>query len=168
MKQTLFMETTQVPPEKTAGEIMGVLVKANARQIAVEYDAERKLSGMSFVIVINGNPLPFRLPARIEPVFRALNDRRPKESWYRGNREEKAEVDRQQAERVAWRQLLRWVQAQLAMIETGMVASEEVFLPYLQNENGQTVYQLFAETKFKMLPAPKEPPTPGAGEGGRT
>jgi hypothetical protein len=62
---------------------------------------------------------------------------------------------REQAERVAWRQLLRWAQAQLAMIETGMAAAEEVFLPYLQEPSGRTVYEVFAESRFKALPAPE-------------
>lgn len=162
MRQTLFMETTKIRPEKTASEIMEALVKASARQIAVEYDAAGCLCGMAFVIVVQGRPIPFKLPARVEPVFKILNNRRPKESWRRGNRQDGAAVDREQAERVAWRQLLRWVQAQLAMIETGMVAVDEVFLPYMQNDSGKTVYELFAGSGFKQLAAgvsaPKEPP----------
>ncbi len=148
MRQTLFMETTKISASKTAGEIMELLVKANARQIAVEYDDKRKLCGMAFVIVVDGHMLPFQLPARIEPVFRTLNNRR------RSGREGGAAADQEQAERVAWRQLLRWVQAQIAMIETGMVTTHEVFLPYAQNRDGKTLYELLAESKFKLLAAP--------------
>ena len=61
--------------------------------------------------------------------------------------------DRAQAERVAWRQVLRWVEVQVAMIDCGMADPAEVFLPYAITASGRTVYQLFAETGTKMLSA---------------
>lgn len=65
-------------------------------------------------------------------------------------------VDREQARRVAWRQLYRWVQAQVALIQTGMVKTQEVFMPYLRTSTGQTVYELAEQRGFKlMLPAPE-------------
>ena len=155
MAKTLFMETTQITAEKTAGEIMATLVSSGARQIALDYDAGR-ISGLSFVLPVNGLHLLFKLPSRVEPVFKVLNERRPAETWQRGNQKDWAERDRQQAERVAWRQLLRWLQAQVAMVSTGMVAAQEVFLPYMQDQDGKTVYEMFAESKFKMLAAPAE------------
>ncbi len=57
------------------------------------------------------------------------------------------------AERIAWRQLLRWVQIQIAMIQTGMVDAAEVFLPYME-VGGRTLYRAFADTQFKRLPPP--------------
>lgn len=150
--KTLFMETTAVAPEKTAAEITTLLVMSGARQISMDYDEAGKLAGLRFVLAIHGGLLPFKLPVRTEPVFKILNGRRK----YSYDRTNCAEKDRAQAERVGWRQLLRWVQAQLAMIETGMVATEEIFLPYMQNPDGQTVYELFAGTHFKQLPAGKE------------
>jgi hypothetical protein len=64
----------------------------------------------------------------------------------------------EQAERVAWRQLLRWVQAQLAMIDTGMVRTEEVFMPYIvvNAATNQTLFERMVETQFKMLEGPKQ------------
>jgi hypothetical protein len=78
------------------------------------------------------------MPVRVEPILKIL-----------GNRE--------QAERVAWRQLLRWVQAQNAMIETGMVQAVEVYLPYMViHASGQTLFQRMNDSQFKMLPAPEK------------
>ena len=94
----------------------------------------------------------FALPVRVEPVFKILNSNRK----YEYDRSQKAAQDREQAERVAWRQLFRWCQAQVAMIEIGMVEALEVFLPYLQNESGQTLFQVFKESGMKLLPAPKK------------
>lgn len=57
-----------------------------------------------------------------------------------------------QAKRIAWRQILRWVEAQLALVETDMVKMQEVFMPYIQvNIKGQTLYEKLEESKFKML-----------------
>lgn len=153
--KTLYMETTAIPPDKTAAEISSLLVSAGARQISMMYDPSGKMDGMQFVLVVNHITASFKLPVRVDPVFSLLNGRRPKESWKRGNRQEWAEKDRTQAERVAWRQLLRWIQAQLALIETGMVASHEVFLPYMQDMTGRTVFEAITESRFKALPSGK-------------
>jgi hypothetical protein len=146
----LFMETTSVEPQKTAAEITALLVSAGARQIAMTYGAVGELKGLAFTLVIEGGMMPFSLPVRTEPIFKLLNGRR-KYSW---DRTESAPKDRAQAERVAWRQLLRWIQAQLAMIDVGMVAAQEVFLPYMQSPDGRTIYELFASSQFKQLAAP--------------
>ena len=47
----------------------------------------------------------------------------------------------EQAKRVAWRQLLRWTEAQLAMIDAGMAHAGEVFLAYAEVEPGVTFFQ---------------------------
>ena len=56
-----------------------------------------------------------------------------------------------QAKRIAWRQILRWVEAQLALVETGMVKIQEVFIPYMLMDKGKTLYEKLEETQFKML-----------------
>jgi hypothetical protein len=88
------------------------------------------------VIESQGIQLAFALPVRVEPLVKRL----------RG--------DRAQAERVAWRQLLRWTQAQMAMVEVGMVRAEEVYAPYMLQAGGRTLFELLTESRFKALPAP--------------
>lgn len=39
------------------------------------------------------------------------------------------------------------------MIETGMVQTHEVFLPYLV-QDGRTLFEVFVERKLKALPCP--------------
>lgn len=60
-------------------------------------------------------------------------------------------VETAQAARVGWRILKDWIEAQLALIETGMVTIEQVFLPYVQNDKGQTLYEAIADKKFAGL-----------------
>lgn len=151
--KTLFMETTEVPHEKTAGEIISLLVQSGARQIGMDYD-QGKLTGLKFVLEVRpGFPRPFALPARVEPVFKILNGRRK----YTYDRTSNATKDRLQAERVAWRQLLRWVQAQVAMIQTGMVEPAEVFLPYAMADDGRTFWELATAPggQLALPPAPE-------------
>lgn len=135
MKKSLFMGTTKIDPQKTAGEIMAVLVASGARQIASDYDAGGKIRGLRFVIEAQGQTLAFALPIRVDTLLKHLRN------------------DRAQAERVAWRQLLRWVQAQLAMIEVGMVRAEEVYVPYMLQAGGKTLYEVMWESKFKAIEA---------------
>jgi len=131
----IFMGTTSISPEKTVAEITVVLVKSGARQIATDYGPNGKLQGLRFVIEANGCSLGFSLPVRTEALLRRI-----------GNRD--------QAERVAWRQLLRWTQAQLAMIDVGMVRADEVYAPYMLTPDGRTLYNLLTESKYRALPAP--------------
>ena len=98
---------------------------------------------------IGPHAIDYSLPARVEPVYKLLVDRRS-DGWQTAVRTRV----RLQAERVAWRQLLRWVQAQLAMIETGMVKGAEVFLPYMEGRDGRTFFEEF-ESQQLRLPAPE-------------
>ena len=142
------METTEISADKTAAEITSLLVKSGAREIALEYGVGGKLEGLRFALVVEQITVTFALPVRTEPVFQTINHRR------KGNRQSTAAKDRAQAERVAWRQLLRWVQAQLAMIDTGMVQAHEVFLPYLIHAGtGQTLFEYLQRDGLKQLTA---------------
>ena len=155
-KDSLFMETTKIPPERTAAEIIALLVESGARQISQDYDGNKKLSGVFFTLeVLPGVVRAYKLPVRIDPVFKVINGR----SKYLHARTENHRQDQEQAERVAWRQLYRWAQAQLALIQVGMVEAAEIFLPYMyQHETGRTMFQEFMESTQKMLPAGKAVP----------
>jgi hypothetical protein len=146
-KKTLYMETTEVSAERSAAEVSAVLIRAGATQIATEYE-KGEIVGLRWTMRIAGRELLFAMPARVEPVYKIIHGRR--DSYRRAEFEAK---DRDQAKRVAWRQLLRWVQAQLAMVECGMTEAAEVFFPYLQTPSGNTIYTMFREQEFKMLPA---------------
>ena len=122
-QKTLYMGTTKIDPMKNAGEIMKALQESGAQQIVTEFDTQRDVTGMRFTLVVGSVIWAFSLPVRWEPLLRRV-----------GN-------DKARAKRVAWRQLLRWVQAQLALIETGMVRPEEVYAPYRLLPDGRTLGQ---------------------------
>ena len=146
------MQTTEVPASKSANEITTLLVQAGARQISTEYGNDGKIVGLRFVLVIYGKPWPFDIPARTNLIYKKLIDNRV----YAVSSSKEREI-REDAERIGWRQLFRWVQAQLAMIETGMVAAHEVFMPYALDRGGRTMFQVFDEDMQRALPpAPEE------------
>jgi len=146
-KKSLFMETTQIPASKTIGEIQEFLTASGATAVMVSNNPEtRQPVALSFKFPVNGQEIPFRLPARIEPVFAYLQKKRSPRT-----RSKQEGSDVEQARRVAWRQILRWVEAQFALIETGMVEAAEVFLPYAQVGIDTTFYQTIKEKNFRGL-----------------
>ena len=143
------MGTTQIEAQRTIGEIQSFLVRAGAIQVLTSYDPKtHEPTGLCFTLDIKGMTIPFKLPARIDPIFKILNNSR---SYNRGAY---AKEDLEQAKRVGWRQLYRWIQAQVALIETGMVAAAEVFYPYLQVSPEQTVYERAITNGLERLALP--------------
>lgn len=152
----LFMETTEVPAERTVGEIISVLVQAGATAITQQYDGQMNLTGVSFSLQRGASHFEYVLPVRVEPIFKIINGRR--DVWGgRYTRSDMAEKDQEQAKRTAWRTTYRWVQAQVAMIETGQVETQEVFLPYLMltNKEGRqmSAYENFTISADRQLTA---------------
>lgn len=154
---TIFMETTAIAPEKTIAEIQALLVQHKATSILMEYEGG-KVSSVCFRIPLNGDLIPFRLPCRHQPIQQILAERN--RNWqYPSYRKGLLEKFDEQSRRVAWRQILRWVQAQLALVSTGMVKVEEVFLPYMQTINGQTIFEKL-EAKGLLMLSNSEQTTP--------
>ena len=137
----LLSYTTQVPVQNTAAEIIACLSEHNATAIGTEYDGRGKLIGMTFAVNTAHGEIPFRLPVDSEAIWKLMM--RKNIGGRLGTRE--------QAERVAWRQMYRWVQVQMATIETGMVALEQIFLPFAQTATGETLYEHMLKGKFQQL-----------------
>jgi hypothetical protein len=148
VKNKLYLQTTSVSASKTASEIVASLVESGAREILTQYEGG-KLVGIRFSLEPKkGCTQIFSLPAKTEPVFKVLCEQ--KSYTY--------DIDkiRVQAERVAWRLLLRWVQSQLALIQVGMVEVDEVFLPYRQTKDGRTFWELVQAGGQLALPPGQE------------
>jgi hypothetical protein len=140
------MGTTDVPAERTAGEIMRLLGKAGAKSIVTDYE-RGEVSGMRWKMNVDGREAIFSMPVRVGPIFTVIQRQRSTPQRKLDN----TDRDHAQATRVAWRQLLRWVQAQLAFAETGMVEPAEIFSPYIVMQNGQTLFAAIQGNGFKML-----------------
>ena len=123
--------TTNIDPNKTANEIAKCLSMHGARAVLTEYDKdEGYVKSLSFQITVNGNDISFRLPCDWKPVLDILeNDKKVP----------RARTNREQAVKTAWRIVKDWVEAQMALVETRMVTTEQVFLPYAIMKNGKTL-----------------------------
>jgi hypothetical protein len=138
--------TTKVPIKKTVAEIQERLARAKAEAVLTEYDPDGIISAISFRIKTEFGVLTFRLPAKIQQTYQVI---------VRDEKIRPGLSTRDQAARVAWRIVKDWLDAQLAMIEAGLVDREQVFLPYVQDQSGQTLYELMRKEKFLALLPPK-------------
>jgi len=140
--------STSIPAEKTAGEIIGTLVKHGAKEITVGYDEKRNPVSISFYIATKYGDRDFRLPVNIDATHRKLN-----QEYQEGKIRERRYTTRDQAVKVAWRIIKDWIEAQLALIETEMATLDEIFLPYMISGNaGQTLYEVMQSRQLKLLP----------------
>lgn len=121
---------TKVDVYQSLGEIQGALAKNGARKIMIDYDENGNPVGVTFGINTPQGSLGFLLPANIEGVLKVFA-------------KQKIKTDRAQAERTAWRNIRDWVLAQMAFVEAGNVEVDEVFLPYLTDGKGRTLYQVY-------------------------
>jgi len=146
----LLNYTTEVPVARTMGQIQGLLIGAKAQKILTEFTPEGRVSALSFQINSNFGILSIRMPAKIQACYKILAAER--------SRSFDGKKLFEQAERIAWRIVKDWLEAQLAMIRVKQAEIEQVFLPYIQDpQTGQTVYEKLAEQQFSglALPAPK-------------
>lgn len=137
----LLNYTTEIDADKTASEIAKCLSAHGAQAIMTEYDPEsRYISSLSFRILMGDKPISFRLPCDWKPVFAVINKGKKNPFNYNEKKKLKWQSDRElQAVRVAWRIVKDWVEAQMALVETNMVKTEQVFLPYAVTRDGQTL-----------------------------
>lgn len=138
--------TTTIESYKTVAEIEQILVKHNSKSIMKNYEGEC-ITGLSFLIDAGNRQVPVRMPVQIEQCLMILQQEKK-------NGTKNIKATREQAERVAWRILKDWVEAQMALLDIQMVKLEEIFLPYIEIENGKTIFQELEERKF-LLPDEK-------------
>ena len=145
--------TTSVPVEKTVGEITSLLVRKGARSITSEFADSGSIRAVGFVMAVGGLPVHFQLPSNSAGVKAVMLKEEPFTPRHRGTRIEYEKRAGDQAERVAWRILKDWIEAQLALIESGQAEMGQVFMPYATNHDGRTMYELFVESNQKQLGA---------------
>lgn len=135
--------TTTIDATKSASECIARLAAHGASAIGITY-ADRKPTGITFRTATVHGERQFSLPVNVPGTQKAL------EAAWRDGRIANRYRDRDQAERVAWRVLKDWLEAQLALIEAGVADMAEVMLPYLHVGDGQTLYQAFVENESRL------------------
>lgn len=146
----LLNYTTKIDADKTASEISKILSMHGASAVMTEYDkSDGSVTALSFKIPMGDKSISFRLPCSWEPVLRVLHDQ-----WEQGKLKSNSRnnpPDRIQAVRVSWRIVKDWVEAQMALVETQMVTTQQVFLPYAVMPDQRTLSEHVAENPSFLL-----------------
>lgn len=134
--------TTTIDPSKTAMEVMRLLAKAGATQISTSYADDGELVGMWFVLNTEFGLREFSLPVRVDGVLAAMKRDRSIPA---------SRATPEQATRVAWRISKDWLDAQIALIEAGLMSLNEVMTPWMLNAAGKTMYSVIREAGLREL-----------------
>lgn len=135
--------TTTIDAFKTVSEIEYILMKHKAKSIMKNYEGET-ITGLSFLIDTGIQQIPIRLPVKVDECLKVLKKEKS------ANPRKQIKDTREQAERVAWRILKDWVEAQMALLDIEMVRFEEIFLPYIETNTGQTIYERLEGKQFLL------------------
>ena len=131
--------TTGIAPEKTVSEIQRILGAKGATRVSIDY-AQGKAVAVTFGLDVAGAPVSFRLPCNVEGIRASL----------KRDKKMTAARDTAQCQRIAWRIVKDWVEAQMALVEAGQAEVAEVFLPYAIHSNGQTVFQAIKNRQLQL------------------
>lgn len=142
----LLNYTSKVPASESISQISQMLAKAGARQIMYDYDDAGNIVALSFNLELEGKRIGFQLPSDWHPVQGLLIDAKRKNPNMRP-----WQTTEDHARNVAWRIVKDWVEAQLAIIETRMVTTAQVFLAYAVTASGTTLYEYIAENTQLLL-----------------
>lgn len=142
-----YIDTT-VAIKKTVAEIEDILQVHGASHIGKELESGR-IKGIAF----QHNGVVFQLPSNVNAIYQLLLKARKEHRNFRMHYPDQAAMAKMydQAERCAWRNVMFWIKAQLALVEIGMVTVVEVFLPYMLTDGSQTLYNRMLERGLKEL-----------------
>lgn len=134
----LLNYTSSVPVDRTIGQMHKLLAAHGANMIATTY-VDGAAAGLSFRIDGAHGQRSFTLPVDVAATHQVLREEAAAKQMRGGY------ATRAQAERTAWRVVKDWLEAQFALIETGMATTEQIFLPYLMVDERTTLYQRYVE-----------------------
>jgi hypothetical protein len=138
--------TTTIDPDKSAIECIGRLAAHGAEAIGITYDHGLP-TGVHFQIGTPWGQRSYSLPVNMDGTHKALQ-----RAANRG-RIPPRYATLEQARRVSWRVLKDWLEAQLALIEAGVAEMSQVMLPYMQVEQGVTVWDRYLENEQQAIEA---------------
>ena len=136
------METTGISVNKTIGEIQSELAQYGATKVIIDY-LDGSPEGLIFSLLIEKKEIPYKLPCRWKAIYSYLASKKKRK--YNSN--QIIEISK----RIAWRQVYKLVQAQLAFISTEMSSPEELFLSFRLCKNKNTIYENIISNQTKMI-----------------
>lgn len=136
--------TSEVPASSSIDRIEKRIVDMGATSIAKQYDENKKLTGITFCFLVNGNTVAFAMPANIDKVFAVF--------WKGASHRANKDKLMQQAERTAWKNVAEWVEIQCSLIMMQQAEFLQVFMPYaIMPGTGRSMYQALQDSGMKLL-----------------
>lgn len=139
--------STSISVEKTIAEIEKMLSKYGATKIMKEYDEFGNPTRLFFAIMTEHGEMPVKLPVNTDKVLdvfkiQVSDGKLPRKFWG-------GEWAVEQANRVGWRIIKDWLDAQLTVLQIEMVKVKELFLPYAYDaRSDQTLFQKMEKSGF--------------------
>lgn len=120
-----FLHTTEVPVQKSASDIMGLLGRMGASNVSMQMEGGEP-TGMTFAVALGDQQVCYRLPVRWKPVYDQMMAGKKRSGRLSWSEVESRTAD--QAKRTAWRIALEWLKVQCAFVSHGIKTAQEVFL----------------------------------------
>lgn len=145
MAKKIKCYTSTVSVERTIASIEQLLVDIGASHIEKQYNKGMPVSIIFSMPSPDNTVISFKLPAHIDEalvIMRTIPEYRNKgPKWIEA-----------QSQRTAWRIVLNWVEAQVAMIQLNQVSPLQLFLPHVFNRmTGETFYEVIVRDNCKLL-----------------
>jgi len=140
----LLNYTTSLTVNKTVSQVQKILMAHGAKAIAQQC-AQGRITSMFFQIEGPEGDLSIKLPVNAERVHAVLQ-----RQYREGDLRNRAYAQPEHAERVAWRILKDWLEAQMAILESEMVTLPQIFLPYIIGDGGRTLYEVISDRGFLL------------------
>ena len=134
--------TTSIEVSKTMGEIQSALARRGVTRISTMFDDDGVPAGLAFTMKTDYGFRDFELPVRTDGVLAAM----------RADKQvARSKCTPEQAARVAWRIAKDWLEAQSALIDAQLATLDEVMMPYMVTDTGQTLYLRSRDNWMKVI-----------------
>lgn len=134
--------TTKIDATQTVAEMQALLARHGARRIAVDYGPRGVPSSLDFGLETPHGLRSFSIPVDAERMQRLLQAEEKAGRLKTGSKYERTSLE--QAERVAWRVMKTWLEAQLALVAAELVDLDQAMFAYLQvGPAGETIYEVY-------------------------
>jgi len=160
--------TTKQSAQQSIAKIQESLISHGAVGIQTMFDGDKRISSLAFALQFKDKKLYFQLPCNWRKFKQVLINQnidifkekeKPKKwdkfsnsdqnYWIKKDDERKSKQD-DFAYNVAWANLKDWVLAQMALYETEIVTMPQIFLPFMSNGKGKTLYEQLSTNNFLL------------------
>ncbi|MFI9629234.1 hypothetical protein [Streptomyces sp. NPDC052042] len=134
--------TTRIDATQTVAEMQALLARHGARRISVDYGTSGVPAALDFMLETPHGMRSFSLPVDAGRMKRLLEKEEQVGRLKTGSKSERTSLE--QAERVAWRVMKTWLEAQLALVAAELVDLDQAMFSYLQvGPAGETLYEVY-------------------------